>query len=76
MTEEKPEAATKRTRPKVIVAESGRAPTPIADLEKRLALLARFCVRNYRDGILSIDLEPSRKREAEKSDEFPAIPDM
>lgn len=59
--------------------DSGVKPVPCDDLKKRLELLTRYGVRIYRDGVLSIDLDPAllRKRGAIKDpDEQPEVPEM
>ena len=53
--------------------KSARLPVSLTDLEKRLALCQRFGVRSYRDGILSLDLESTKKP---AKSEFPPVPEM
>jgi hypothetical protein len=52
-----------------------RPPIALADLEKRLALCARYGVTCYRDGMLSIDLT-SNKKPKEVDPEFKPVPEM
>lgn len=54
-------------------------PVPVSDLRARLELLTKYGVRTYRDGILSIDLDPERLRKrgvAPDPDEQPNVPEM
>lgn len=52
--------------------KTARLPISLTDLEKRLALCARYHVTCYRDGILSLDLA---RMEKPKPPEFPLIPE-
>lgn len=54
-----------------------RSPVTIADLRARLELLTKYGVRTYRDGILSLDLDPERLRtRTPKPDDQPVVPEM
>ncbi len=56
-----------------------RPPVPVADLKQRLELLTKYGVRTYRDGILSLDLDPERLRKrgvAPDPNEQPEVPEM
>ena len=52
----------------------GKDPTPLPDLQKRLELLSKYGVRSYRDGMLSIDLDPTAVRKKPQPMEQPYIP--
>lgn len=63
----------------IALSESPRRPVPVSDLRARLELLTKYGVRTYRDGILSIDLDPERLRKrgvAPDPDEQPNVPEM
>jgi hypothetical protein len=55
-----------------------RKPIPCDDLKRRLELLHKYGVRSYRDGVLSIDLDPNllRNRKPHDPDEQPIVPEM
>jgi hypothetical protein len=60
--------------PKYSVA---RPPVSISDLRARLELLTKYGVRTYRDGILSLDLDPERLRKRTPNpDDQPVVPEM
>ena len=54
----------------------GKEPTALPDLQRRLELLSKFGVRSYRDGMLSIDLDPTAISRGKKQQpaEQPYIP--
>lgn len=63
----------------VSLSEPQCRPVPVSDLRARLELLTKYGVRTYRDGILSIDLDPERLRKrgvAPDPDEQPNVPEM
>ena len=54
------------------------SPVSISDLRARLELLTKYGVRTYRDGILSLDLDPERlrKKAEPRPDDQPDVPEM
>lgn len=67
MTTEQPGAAS----------VSKAKPVALSDLKARLELLTKHGVRSYRDGILSIDIDTTKKPAGKSPrDEFPPIPEM
>lgn len=50
----------------------------LPDLRQRLELLTKYGVRCYRDGIISIDLDPAllRNRKPKDPNEQPEVPEM
>jgi hypothetical protein len=52
-----------------------RPPVSLSDLERRLALCARYGVTCYRDGVLSLDLT-STKKPAPLDPDLRPVPEM